>query len=258
VELHLKNPIVFFDLETTGTNVAKDKIVEISLLKVLPDGTTELRTARVNPGMPIPPRSTAIHGITDDDVKECPPFKEIARELLRFIEGCDLGGYNSNRFDVPLLIEELLRVGLDFDVRKRRFIDVQTIFHKMEQRTLSAAYRFYCNKDLDRAHSAEADALATYEVLKAQLDRYDNLENNVDFLSKFSSQGGHVDFAGLMVYDEEGKEVFNFGKHKGKLVARVLKDDPGYFSWILNGEFPLYSKKILTEIKLRDAGLLKQ
>ncbi|MDR0766347.1 MAG: 3'-5' exonuclease [Odoribacteraceae bacterium] len=257
MELHLTTPIVFFDLETTGTSISKDRIVEISLLKIYPDGRVEQRTARVNPGMPIPPKASAIHGITDEDVKDSPSFKEIARELTRFLEGCDLAGYNSNRFDIPLLVEELLRAGMDFDARKRRFVDVQTIFHKMEQRTLSAAYRFYCGKELDNAHSAAADTKATYEVLKAQLDRYENLENDITSLSKFSAQGEIIDFAGLVSYNDKREEIFNFGKYKGIPVVQVFKDDPGYFSWILNGDFPLYSKKILTEIKLRAAGLLR-
>jgi DNA polymerase-3 subunit epsilon len=257
VELKLTTPIVFFDLETTGINIVKDKIVEISLLKVLPDGGEELKTWRVNPGIPIPAQASAIHGITDEAVKDCPPFKAIARELARFIEGCDLAGFNSNRFDIPLLAEEFLRVDVDFDMRKPRFVDVQTIFHKMEQRTLGAAYRFYCDKSLSDAHSASADTLATYEVLKAQLDRYNNLENDIAFLSKFSMQNNNVDFAGFIIYDEAGEEVFNFGKHKGKPVPRVFKEEPSYYSWMMNGEFPLYTKKVLTEIKLRQSGLFK-
>jgi DNA polymerase-3 subunit epsilon len=258
VELQLTTPIIFFDLETTGINISKDRIVEVSLLKVLTNGNKEQKTWRVNPGVPIPAQATAVHGITDEDVKECPPFKAIAKEVAHFIEGCDLGGYNSNRFDIPLLAEEFLRADVDIEMRKRRFVDVQTIFHKMEQRTLSAAYRFYCDKNLDDAHSAAGDTRATYEVLKAQLDRYDNLENNISFLSKFSMQKDTVDFAGLVIYNEAGEEVFDFGKHKGKPVAQVFREDTGYFAWILNGEFPLYTKKILTEIKLRNAGLLKQ
>jgi DNA polymerase-3 subunit epsilon len=258
VELKLTTPIIFFDLETTGTNIAKDRIVEISLLKVLSNGSKEQKTWRVNPGVPIPAQTTAIHGITDEDVKDCPAFKAIAKEVARFIEGCDLGGYNSNRFDIPLLAEEFLRAEVDVEMRKRRFVDVQTIFHKMEQRTLGAAYRFYCDKTLDDAHSAAGDTLATYEVLKAQLDRYANLENDITFLSKFSTQNASADFAGFIIYNEDGEEVFNFGKHKGKTVARVFKEDTGYFAWVLNGDFPLYTKKVLTEIKLRNAGLLKQ
>ena len=258
MNLNLANCIVFFDLETTGVNISKDRIVEISVLKVHPNGKEEQRTIRVNPEMPIPKEASEVHGIYDEDVKECPTFKEIAKELARFMEGCDLGGYNSNRFDVPLLAEEFLRVGVDFDMRKRKFVDVQTIFHKMEQRTLSAAYRFYCDKCLEDAHSAAADTTATYEVLKAQLERYgDKLENNIEFLSKFSTQNNTVDFAGFIVYKEKGEEVFNFGKNKGVPVEKVLKEQPGYFSWIINSEFPLYTKKVLTEIKLRGTGMLK-
>lgn len=258
MKLNIANGIVFFDLETTGINIAKDRIVEISLLKIHPNGKEEQRTMRVNPEMPIPAQASAVHGIYDADVKDCPPFKEIAKDLANFIEGCDLGGYNSNRFDVPLLAEEFLRVDVDFDMRKRKFVDVQTIFHKMEQRTLTAAYRFYCNQSLEDAHSAAADTTATYEVLKAQLDRYEGqLENSIEFLSKFSTQNNNADFAGFIVYDENGVEVFNFGKNKGMSVEKTLKDQPGYFAWMLNGDFPLYTKKILTEIKLRSSGLLK-
>lgn len=253
MNLNLANSIVFFDLETTGINIAKDRIVEISLLKVLPNGKDEQRTLRVNPEMPIPKQSSDIHGIYDEDVKDCPTFKEVARDLAHFLEGCDLGGYNSNRFDIPLLAEEFLRAEIDFDMRKRKFVDVQTIFHKMEQRTLSAAYRFYCDKNLEDAHSAAADTMATYEVLKSQLERYEGqIENNIEFLSKFSTQNNNADFAGFIVFDADGVEVFNFGKNKGISVEKVLKDQPGYFAWMLNGEFPLYTKKILTEIKLRN------
>ena len=252
MQLNLRNPLVFFDLETTGINIVKDRIVEISFVKVHPNGKEECKTRRINPEMPIPPESTAIHGITDEDVKDCPTFKEIAKSLAAQIEGCDLAGYNSNRFDIPLLAEEFLRAGVDIDLNKRKFIDVQTIFHKMEQRTLSAAYKFYCDKSLENAHTAEADTMATYEILKAQLDRYpDDLQNDMEFLSKYSSFTNNVDFAGRMVYNEDGKEVINFGKYKGKLVEEVLKNDPGYYSWIMNGDFPLNTKKVLTEIKLR-------
>lgn len=258
MNLNLANPIVFFDLETTGVNIAKDRIVEISVLKIYTNGKEEQKTIRVNPEMPIPKEASAIHGIYDEDVKECPVFKSIAKELARYIEGCDLGGYNSNRFDIPLLAEEFLRAGVDFDMRRRKFVDVQTIFHKMEQRTLSAAYRFYCDKCLEDAHTAAADTFATYEVLKAQLDRYgDRLENNIEFLSKFSTQNNNADFAGFIVFDDKGVEVFNFGKNKGLPVEQVLKEQPGYFAWILNSDFPLYTKKILTEIKLRSTGMLK-
>ena len=258
MNLNLANPIVFFDLETTGVNIAKDRVVEISVLKVYPHGKEEQKTIRINPEMPIPKEASAIHGIYDEDVKDCPVFKGIAKELARYIEGCDLGGYNSNRFDIPLLAEEFLRAGVDFDMRKRKFVDVQTIFHKMEQRTLSAAYRFYCDKCLEDAHTAAADTFATYEVLKAQLDRYEGkLENSIEFLSKFSTQNNNADFAGFIVFNDKGVEVFNFGKNKGLPVEQVLKEQPGYFAWMLNSDFPLYTKKILTEIKLRSTGMLK-
>ena len=206
---------------------------------------------RINPGMPIPPASTAIHGITDDDVKDCPLFKNVAKQLAAQIEGCDLAGYNSNRFDIPLLAEEFLRAGVDIDLTRRKFIDVQTIFYKMEQRTLAAAYKFYCQKSLENAHTAAADTMATYEVLKAQLDRYPELKNDVAFLSEFSSFTNNVDFAGRMVYNDKNQEVFNFGKYKGRLVEEVLKQDPAYYSWMMNGDFPLNTKQKLTEIKLR-------
>ncbi len=208
--------------------------------------------------MHIPEEASKVHGIYDEDVKDCPTFKGIAKELARYIEGCDLGGFNSNRFDIPLLAEEFLRAEVDFDMSKRKFVDVQTIFHKMEQRTLSAAYRFYCDKNLEDAHTAAADTMATYEVLKAQLDRYgDQLENNVDFLSKFSSQNRNVDFAGFIVLNDKGEEVFNFGKNKGMSVAKVLREQLGYYDWMLKSEFPLYTKKVLTQIKLRESGHLK-
>ena len=251
MQLNLRNPLVFFDLETTGIDIAKDRIVEISMVKGMPNGEEIVKTRRINPGMPIPPESTAIHGITDEDVKDCPKFKEIAKSLAAQIEGCDLAGFNSNRFDIPMLAEEFLRAGVDVDLNRRKFIDVQTIFHKMEQRNLTAAYKFYCNKDLANAHSAEADTMATYEVLKAQLDRYPELENDVNFLSKYSSFTNNVDFAGRMVYNEKGQEVINFGKYKGRLVEEVLKSDPSYYAWIMNGDFPLNTKKMLTEIRLR-------
>ena len=231
MQLNLRNPLVFFDLETTGINIVKDRIVEISYVKVFPNGKEETKTRRINPGMPIPPESTAIHGITDEDVKDCPTFKEIAKSLATQIEGCDLAGYNSNRFDIPMLAEEFLRAGVDIDLNRRKFIDVQTIFHKMEQRTLSAAYKFYCNKSLDR---------------------YPDLKNDVAFLSQYSCYSNNVDFAGRMVYNDKGEEVINFGKYKGRLVTEILKSDPGYYSWIMNGDFPLNTKKMLTEIRLRD------
>lgn len=251
MQLNLKNPLVFFDLETTGIDIVKDRIIEISYVKVFPNGKEESKTMRINPGMPIPPASTAIHGITDDDVKNCPLFKHVAKQLAAQIEGCDLAGYNSNRFDIPLLAEEFLRAGVDIDLTRRKFIDVQTIFYKMEQRTLAAAYKFYCQKSLENAHTAAADTMATYEVLKAQLDRYPELKNDVAFLSEFSSFTNNVDFAGRMVYNDKNQEVFNFGKYKGRLVEEVLKQDPAYYSWMMNGDFPLNTKQKLTEIKLR-------
>lgn len=234
MNLNLKNPIVFFDLETTGLNVAQDRIVEIGILKVHVDGKEESKTFKVNPEMPIPKESSDIHGITDEDVKDCPTFKEVGKTLAKFMEGCDIAGFNSNKFDVPLLAEEFIRAEVDFDMKKRKFIDVQTIFHKMEKRTLSAAYKLYCDKDLTDAHSAEADTKATYEVLMAQLDRYEDLKNSVDFLSEFSSFNKNADFIGRIVFDDDGDECFNFGKYKGKKVAKVLDDDPGYYGWSYN------------------------
>ena len=253
MQLNLRNPLVFFDLETTGINISKDRIVEISLLKVFPNGKEEVKTLRINPEMPIPPQSTAIHGITDEDVKDCPTFKQIAKSLVEILEGSDLAGFNSSRFDVPMLSEELLRAGVDFDMSKKKFIDVQIIFHRKEPRTLEAAYRFYCDKKLEDAHSAEADTRATYEVLKSQLDKYPDLVNDIDVLSKeFSSFNDNVDYAGRMIYDENGVELFNFGKHKGKPVADVLLNEPGYYAWIMDGDFPLNTKQALTKIRLRE------
>ncbi|MGC9374332.1 MAG: exonuclease domain-containing protein [Bacteroidales bacterium] len=251
MDLDLKKPIVFFDLETTGINIANDRIVEISLLKVFPDGSEEMKTMLINPGIPIPPQATEIHGISDEDVKDKPTFNEVGKNIAQFIEGCDIAGYNSAKFDIPLLAEEFIRAEIDFDLKKLRSIDVQVIFHKMEQRTLSAAYKFYCNKILEDAHSAEADTKATFEILKSQLDRYNELENDVEKLSEFSTHNTNADFAGRIVYNDKGQEVFNFGKYKGKTVESVLEKDPGYFGWIINSEFPLYTKKVLTAIKLR-------
>lgn len=252
MELNLKNPLVFFDLETTGIDIVHDRIVEISFLKVYPDGSKDCKTRRINPEIPIPPEATSIHGISDDDVKDCPTFRMVAKSLAAQIEGCDLAGYNSNRFDIPLLAEEFLRAGVNIDLCRRKFIDVQTIFHKMEQRTLSAAYKFYCGKILEDAHTAEADTIAAYEVLKAQLDRYpDVLQNDVEFLSKYSSFTKNVDFAGRVIYNDEGKEVINFGKHKGKTVEEVLRKEPSYYDWIMKGDFSLNTKKVFTEIRLR-------
>ena len=258
MKLNLKNPLVFFDLETTGTNINSDRIVEICYLKVFPNGNEESKTLRINPEMHIPEASSAIHGIYDADVVDCPTFKDVAKMIAADIEGCDLAGFNSNRFDIPLLAEEFLRVGVDIDMMKRKFVDVQVIFHKMEQRTLSAAYKFYCDKNLEDAHTAEADTRATYEVLKAQLDRYPEvLENDVKFLAEYSSYNKNVDFAGRIVYNEEGVEVFNFGKYKGMPVAEILRKDSGYFGWLMQGDFTLNTKNVLTKIRLRETGLLK-
>ncbi len=252
MKLNLTKPICFFDLETTGTNISKDRIVEISILKVFPEGKEESKTWLVNPEMKIPKEVTAIHGITDEDVKDKPVFRELAKEIYNFMKDSDLGGFNSNRFDIPILAEEMLRADVDFDMKNRVSVDVQTIFHKMEQRTLSAAYKFYCNKNLVDAHSAEADTKATYHVLKAQLEKYDTLENNTKFLAEFSSRKQFADFAGFISYNKKGEECFSFGKHKNKRVIDVMEDEPGYFGWLLNADFPLYTKKVLTAIKLRN------
>ena len=252
MKLNLKRPIVFLDLETTGVDPAKDRIVEISLVKVMPDGSQEVKTRRLNPEMHIPEAASAVHGIHDEDVANCPTFREISKSLWSYISGCDFAGYNSNKFDIPVLVEEFLRAGIDVDMDKCRFIDVQNIFHRMEQRTLVAAYKFYCGKDLTQAHSAEADTLATYEVLKAQLDRYSELQNDVEFLSEFSARSQNVDFAGRIIYDDKGVEVFNFGKHKGRSVAEVFRTEPRYYAWMMNGDFPLYTKKVITAIRLRE------
>ena len=258
MKLNLKNPLVFFDLETTGTNINTDRIVEICYLKVYPNGNEESKTLRINPEMHIPESSSAIHGIYDADVADCPTFKDVAKKIAADIEGCDLAGFNSNRFDIPVLAEEFLRAGVDVDLMKRKFVDVQVIYHKLEQRTLSAAYKFYCDKNLEDAHTAEADTRATYEVLKAQLDRYPEvLENDIAFLSNYSSFNKNVDFAGRIVYNEQGVEVFNFGKYKGMSVAEVLQKDMGYYGWIMNGDFTLNTKNVLTKIRLRETGLLK-
>ncbi|WP_299552158.1 3'-5' exonuclease [Seonamhaeicola sp.] len=251
MQLNLTKPICFFDLETTGVNISKDRIVEISILKIHPNGKEESKTWLVNPEIPIPKEVTAIHGISDEDVADKPIFKVLAKDIYNMIKDSDLGGFNSNRFDIPLLAEEMLRADIDFDMKNRLAIDVQTIFHKMEQRTLSAAYKFYCDKNLEDAHSAEADTKATYEVLKAQIEKYDTIENNTKFLAEFSSRKQFADFAGFIAYNKKGEECFSFGKHKGKKVEDVLADEPGYFGWVLNADFPLYTKKVLTNIKLR-------
>ena len=264
MNLNLRNPLVFLDLETTGINIASDRIVEIALLKINPDGSEEEKVYRINPEMHIPEKATQIHGITDEDVREAPVFKEVAKLLARFLEGCDLAGFNSNRFDIPLLAEEFIRADVEVDLKRKRFIDVQAIFHKMEKRTLSAALLFYCGKELTDAHNALADSRATYEVLKAQIEKYRNEEyedsngkksipiiNDVEKLSEFSSYDRYVDYMGRIIYDENGVEIFNFGKNKGMAVEKVLREQPGYYGWIMNGDFPLYTKKVLTKIKLR-------
>ena len=250
MELSLTKPICFFDLETTGTNIAKDRIVEISILKIYPNGNKTSKTWLVNPEIPIPEEASSIHGITDEKVAGEPTFKMLSGEVYQMIKDSDLGGYNSNRFDIPLLAEEMLRAEVDFDMKNMVSVDVQTIFHKMEKRTLEAAYKFYCNKELNDAHSAEADTLATYEVLMSQLDRYPELENNIKKLAEFSSRTNNLDFAGFIGQNDKGEAIFTFGKHNGKRVEEILDTEPGYFGWILNADFPLYTKKVLTQIKL--------
>lgn len=251
MELKLTRPICFFDLETTGIEVAKDRIVEISIFKVYPNGNKESKTWLVNPTIPIPAATTAVHGITDEKVANEPTFKELASQIHNMIKDSDLAGFNSDRFDIPLLAEELLRAEVDFDMKNRVSVDVQTIFHKKEERTLSAAYKFYCNESLENAHSAEADTMATYEILKAQLDRYDDLDNDMKWLSEFTTRKKSVDFAGFIALNKDGKEIFTFGKNKGQLVEEVLEKEPGYYGWIQGADFPLYTKKVLTAITLR-------
>ncbi|NJB38055.1 3'-5' exonuclease [Croceivirga sp. JEA036] len=250
MELKLAKPICFFDLETTGTNVAKDRIVEISILKVFPNGNKESKTWLVNPEMEIPAEVVAVHGISNDKVAHEPTFKQLSKEIYNMIKDSDLAGFNSDRFDIPLLAEEMLRAEVDFDMKHMVSVDVQTIFHKMEQRTLSAAYKFYCNKSLEDAHSAAADTNATYEVLLAQLDRYPELENNIKKLSEFTTRRKALDFAGFIAKDKKGEPIFTFGKHKNKKVDEVLEKEPGYYGWIMNADFPLYTKKVLTQLKL--------
>lgn len=251
MNLKLKRPIVFFDLETTGVDTATDRIVEISLVKIDVDGTKSVKTRRINPEMPIPAAATAVHGITDEDVKDEPTFRQIARSLAQYIEGCDFGGFNSNRFDLPMLVEEFMRAGVDVDFRKRKFVDVQTIFHRKEQRTLVAAYKFYCDKDLENAHSAEADTLATYEVLEAQIERYPDIGDTVEQLAEFSSTGANVDFAGRIALNDKGEEIFTFGKYRGQSVEEIFRKEPSYYKWMMDGDFPQYTKKVITEIRLR-------
>ena len=257
MSLKLEKPIIFFDLETTGIQVATDRIVEISILKIFPNGNKESKTWLVNPTIPIPATTTAIHGITNERIVNEPTFKEISIEISKLIHNCDLAGYNSNKFDIPLLAEEFLRVGISFDMTNRKAIDVQNIFHKLEQRTLVAAYKFYCNKDLTNAHSAEADTTATYEVLLSQLNKYKELENDVTFLAEFSERGGKcADMAGFIRFNEMGEEVLSFGKYRDITLSQIWKDNPGYFSWIKHADFPLYTKNIMsnfaTKMKLQN------
>ena len=260
MQLSLKNPLLFFDIESTGLNVASDRIVEISIVKVSPAGPglpnkVEVKTRRINPTIPISPGAQAVHGISDEDVKDCPTFRQVAKSLAQMMEGCDIAGYNSLKFDIPMLAEEFLRAGIDFDFRKRKLVDVQNIFHKKEQRTLKAAYKFYCGLNLDNAHSAEADTMATYEVLEAQLDRYgqdeeEPLLNDVAHLAKYSCQNRFVDYAGRIALDDSDEPVFNFGKHRGRKVADVLRKEPSYYNWMMDGDFTLDTKQQLTKIKL--------
>lgn len=247
MELVLTRPLAFIDLETTGINISTDKIVEIAVIKIMPDGTKLVKRKLINPQMPIPQGASDVHGITDEMVKDAPSFKQVANEIKQFLDNCDLGGYNSNRFDIPMLIEEFLRAGLEFSTDNRKNVDVQKVFHMMEQRTLSAAYKFYCDKNLDGAHSAEADATATYEILEAQVKRYSQLGNTVESITKFTGEDDLVDFSRRMI-KVNGVEVFNFGKHKGKPVAEVLKTEPQYYDWMMKGDFAMNTKQKLTEI----------
>ena len=251
MKLKLERPVVFFDLETTGTNILNDRIVELSAVKLMPDGNRVVKTVRVNPTIPIPEEASAVHHIYDEDVADKPTFAAYSKSIAQFFSGCDIAGFNSNRFDVPLLDQEFERAGIDFDFEGVRFIDVQTIFHKKEPRTLVAAYKFYCDKNLEEAHSAEADTLATYEVLKAQLDRYPELQNDVAALAEFSTRDKTADYAGRILINEKGEEVFGFGKYKGRKVEEIFDSEPSYYAWMMNGDFPLYTKKVITEIRCR-------
>jgi DNA polymerase-3 subunit epsilon len=271
--LKLKKPLAFFDLETTGVDTVNDRIVEISMLKAQPDGSTSQKTMRINPEMPIPAEASAVHGIYDEDVRDCPVFRKAAHEIQSFLEGCDLAGYNSVKFDLPLLVEEFIRSGIEFDISKRRMVDAQRIFHHMEPRTLGAAYRFYCGREMSEdgmAHSAAFDTLVTFQVLNEQVRRYENLErkdekgnitvpvqNDVEVLDKLC-RGNQVDLANRMVYNEKGIAIFNFGKHKGKAVTDVLKQDPSYYDWMMRGDFARDTKRKLTDIKLSMSGMVLQ
>ncbi|MDR2802187.1 MAG: 3'-5' exonuclease [Prevotellaceae bacterium] len=254
MKLNLKNPIIFFDVETTGLDIAKDRIVEISILKVLPDNSEECKTRRINPTVPISKEAQALHGISNADVADCPTFPEVAKSLAAYMEGCDIAGYNSLKFDIPILAEEFIRAGVSFDFRRRKLIDVQTIFYKKEPRTLSGAYRFYCNKVLENAHSAEADTRATYEVLQAQLDKYDTLQNDMAQLAALSNDKRLLDYAGRFVLNDKEEAVITFGKHKGKRVTDVLNEEPTYYTWIMSNDFTLDTKRVLTELKLQQFG----
>ncbi len=267
MNLNLTRPLIVFDLETTGVNVGKDRIVEIALLKIFPDGTEKARRHLVNPGIPIPNEAYQIHGISNENVKNEPYFRDLAGDLIAFIDNSDLAGYNSLKFDVPLLVEEFLRAGFEFDLKNRYLVDVQNIFHKMEPRTLKAAYKFYCAQELINAHSAEADTQATYEILKAQLDRYENVEytekegvtsvpvvNNIKSLSTFSTYHQFADLVGHLALNDKGEEVFNFGKYKNRLVSEVFTIEPSYYDWMMKSDFPLSTKKVITAVKMRDFG----
>ncbi len=251
MSIQLTRPLVIFDLETTGININRDRIVEISMLKVFPNGTEELRTYRVNPQIPIPKEASSVHGIYDEDVADKPSFKQLAPELNSFLELCDFGGFNSNKFDFPLLVEEFYRADIEFEINNRKFIDVQRIFHKMEPRNLTAAYKFYCDRTLENAHSAEADTIATWQVLQAQIKKYEQLPNDIKGLHEISGQGNNVDLAGRFVFNNENIPVFNFGKHKGRPVSDVLTREPSYYNWMMDGDFPLQTKRVLTELRLK-------
>ena len=257
MKLKIERPLCFFDLETTGINITNDRIVEIAILKLFPDQKIEKQVWLVNPEMSIPLEVSEIHGITNDKVADAPTFKEISKIVYNFIKGCDLAGYNSDRFDIPLLMEEFLRSDIDFSTKNLKTIDVQTIFHKMEQRNLTAALKFYCDKKLENAHSAMDDTQATHDVLMSQLDRYSGLEPSISFLSDFTTRRKTADFAGYIIYNKDGQECFSFGKHKGQTVENILEKEPGYFGWLLKAEFPLYTKKILTQIRMRKSNLQK-
>lgn len=249
--LDLKRPIIVFDIESTGLSIAEDRIVEISVIKVHPDGSREHKTRRINPEIPISEESRQIHGISNEDVKDCPTFKQIAKSLAEWMSGCDIAGFNSLKFDIPMLAEEFLRAGVEFNFRDSLMVDVQNIFHKMEPRTLVAAYRFYCNKELDKAHSAEGDTLATLEVLEAQVQKYSDLQNDVEFLASFSERGNIVDFAGRIARNSADEPIFNFGKHKGKRVIDVFKREPSYYDWMMKGEFTRDTKQVIADIWMK-------